>query len=118
MVVLVIAFVFLLTAATSPAAVLNYYTVSMTGANESPVNGSPGTGTATVTTDDVLHQMSVNVIFSNLVGATSAAHIHSATAVAGTGNAGVATTTPTFSGFPLGVTSGSYAITQPIICDC
>ena len=106
-----IAFVFLLTAATSPAAVFNYYTISMTGANESPVNGSPGTGTATVTTDDVMHQMSVNVIFSNLVGTTSAAHIHSATAVAGTGTAGVATTTPTFSGFPLGVTSGSYAIT-------
>ena len=35
-------------------------------------------------------------------------HTHSATAVAGTGTAGVATTTPTYTGFPLGVTSGTY----------
>src|SRR5205807_609669 len=38
----------------------------------------------------------------------TASHIHAATASPGTGTAGVATTTPTFAGFPLGVTSGTY----------
>jgi hypothetical protein len=42
-----------------------------------------------------------------LAGVT-ASHIHSATAVAGTGTAGVATTTPTFTGFPSAVTAGTY----------
>jgi hypothetical protein len=48
--------------------------------------------------------------FGALVGNTTACHIHAATAVAGTGTAGVATTTPTFAGFPLGVKLGSYDI--------
>ena len=37
---------------------------------------------------------------------TTASHIHCC--VAPPGNAGVATTTPTFPGFPLGVTAGTY----------
>src|SRR5262249_27497644 len=39
---------------------------------------------------------------------TTASHIHAPTAVAGTGTAGVATQTPYFTGFPIGVTSGTY----------
>src|SRR5262249_1322826 len=50
----------------------------------------------------------VHVDFQGLIGTTTASHIHSATAVPGTGTAGVATTTPTFAGFPLGVTAGTY----------
>ena len=46
--------------------------------------------------------------FSGLTGNTTASHIHAPTAVPFTGNAGVATQTPTFVGFPLGVTSGTY----------
>jgi hypothetical protein len=38
----------------------------------------------------------------------TASHIHAATAVAGSGTAGVATTTPTFPGFPSGITAGTY----------
>src|SRR5687767_479668 len=38
----------------------------------------------------------------------TASHIHAATAVAGSGTAGVATTLPTFPGFPSGVTAGTY----------
>ena len=38
-------------------------------------------------------------------------HIHCCTAVAGTSTVGVATQTPSFSGFPLGVTSGTYSRT-------
>ena len=39
---------------------------------------------------------------------TIASHIHCCTAAPGVGNAGVATGVPTFAGFPLGVTAGSY----------
>jgi len=58
--------------------------------------------------DDVALTMRVRVIFSGLAGNVSACHIHATTALAGTGTAGVATTTPTFAGFPSGVTFGSY----------
>lgn len=69
---------------------------------------SPGTGFAQVTVDDVLNTMIVDVTFSGLIGTTTASHIHCCTGSPLTGLAGVATTTPTFAGFPLGVTSGSY----------
>jgi hypothetical protein len=47
-------------------------------------------------------------VFSGLLGPNTAAHIHCCTGVADTGTAGVATVTPTFTGFPTGVTSGTY----------
>jgi CHRD domain/PEP-CTERM motif len=84
------------------------YTATLSGPAESPPNGSPGTGSATVIFDDVTDAMTVDVVFSGLEGTTTAALIHAATAVAGTGTAAVATMVPAFSGFPLGVTSGSY----------
>jgi hypothetical protein len=92
----------------SARAALVQYVVSLSGPNESPVNASPGIGSGTVNYDDVAHTLALNVSFSGLTGTTTASHIHAATAVAGTGTAGVATTLPTFAGFPLGVTSGSY----------
>jgi hypothetical protein len=74
------------------------------GVNEVPPNASPGTGTATVTLDG--NFMRVQVTFSGLVAGTQASHIH---CCAGPGvNAMVATTTPTFPNFPLGVTAGTY----------
>ncbi len=84
------------------------YTASLSGPNEAPPNASPGTGLATITIDDVLNTMRVEATFSGLLGTTTAAHIHCCTASALSGTAGVVTTTPTFAGFPLGVTSGSY----------
>ena len=84
------------------------YTASLSGPNEAPPNASPGTGFATITIDDVLNTMRVEATFSDLLGTATAAHIHCCTASPLTGTAGVATTTPTFAGFPLGVTSGSY----------
>ena len=83
------------------------YTATLSGAAESPANASPGTGLVTVTLNDVLNTMRIVASFSGLTGNTTAAHIHASTAVAGTGTAGVATTTPSFVGFPLGVASGS-----------
>ena len=85
------------------------YNVTLNGLNESPANASPGSGLATIFLDTTLNTLSLNMSFSGLTGPTSAAHIHGATAVAGTGTAGVATTVPTFTGFPLGVTSGTYS---------
>jgi hypothetical protein len=84
------------------------FTATLTGPGESPPNASPGTGTAEVDFDTVAQTMRVQVAFSGLLGTTTASHIHAATATPGTGTAGVATTTPTFTGFPLGVTSGTY----------
>ncbi len=84
------------------------YDVVLDGPSESPANASPGTGFATVSYDDVAHTLFVDVTFSGLLGTTTASHIHAATATPLSGTAGVATTTPTFAGFPLGVTSGTY----------
>jgi len=85
------------------------YTASLSGPNESPTNASPGTGFAVVGYDPLLHLLSVDVTFQDLLGTTTASHIHCCTTTPLTGTAGVATTTPTFAGFPLGVTSGSYS---------
>src|SRR5947207_10788649 len=78
----------------------------LSGPAESPPNASPATGFATVTIDG--NTMRVQVTFSGLTTGNTASHIHSATAVPGTGTAGVATSVPTFPGFPGGVTAGSY----------
>jgi len=85
------------------------YSVTLDGASEFPANLSPGLGVAQVDVDATAHTMRVHILsFSGLTGTTTACHIHAPTTVAGTGTAGVATTTPYFAGFPIGVTSGSY----------
>lgn len=89
------------------AAVVSY-SVILDGPSESPPNASPGTGTGQVDVDAAAHTMHVHADFSGLVGTTTASHIHAPTLVAGTGTAGVATTTPTFAGFPLVVSAGTY----------
>jgi CHRD domain/PEP-CTERM motif len=83
------------------------YTADLTGANENPPAASPGSGFATIVFDDIAHTLSVDVTFSDLVGTTTASHIHCC--AASPTNVGVATVTPTFTGFPLGVTSGTYS---------
>jgi len=92
-----------------------YYT-ALSGPNEFPTNTSPGVGKAVVTIDG--NFMRVQVTFSGLVPQTSAglpsgttaSHIHAPTAIplSLTSTAGVATQTPTFAGFPLGVRAGTY----------
>lgn len=98
---------FTITCGTASAASL-YYQAFLDGPSEAPPNASPGTGFAEVNYDTISHLMRVRVNFSGLVGTVTACHIHAPTAIAGTGTAGVATQTPTFLGFPSGVTSGSY----------
>jgi hypothetical protein len=82
------------------------YAGTLSGANENPPTASPGTGFATFAVDNVLNTILINVSFSGLTANDTAAHIHCC--VSPGGNAGVATTIPAFSGFPLGVTSGSF----------
>jgi hypothetical protein len=54
--------------------------------------------------------MTLDVTFSGLLGLTTASHIHCC-APTSNDNAPVATQTPSFIGFPLGVTSGSFTNT-------
>jgi len=87
------------------------FTANLIGANEVPPSGSPGSGHATVVLDPVANTLHVDVTFSGLEAGTTMSHIHCCLASPGaTGiNVGVATTTPTFPGFPLDVTAGTYS---------
>jgi hypothetical protein len=73
---------------------------------------SPGTGYGTVLYDNIAHTLKLDCTFSGLatdVGSgTSASHIHAATTLPFQGTAGVATTTPSFAGFPLNVFAGEF----------
>ena len=72
---------------------------------------SLGTGYGTVLYDDVARTLALNASFTGLTGTTTNSHIHAPTASPFQATAGVATTTPTFAGFPSGVTSGAYSNT-------
>ena len=97
------------TALAQPAAASVFtFHAMLNGANEAPPNLSPATGTVTLYWDDVMTTMRIVGEFSGLLGATTAAHIHASTPAPGTGTAGVATSTPSFAGFPLGVTFGTW----------
>lgn len=80
------------------------YTTALSGLAESPPNGSPGTGFATITVDSATATMTLDVTFQDLIGAAGAADIHCCTASPLTGIAGVATS---FAGPSLGVTTGT-----------
>ena len=90
-------------------ATLLSFSAHLDGPSENPSTGSPGTGFAAVEVDTAAHTMHVHAEFSGLLGNTTAAHIHCC--VAPPGNVGVATTVPSFVGFPLGVTSGVFDAT-------
>jgi len=84
------------------------FAAHLSGATEQPPTGSPGTGLAIVTFDDLANTMRVQVSFSGLLAGTTASHVHCCTSLPFTGNTGVATELPSFTGFPLGVTAGTY----------
>lgn len=87
------------------------YSAQLDGPSEDPANASPGIGTALVSIDTLANTLRVEASFMDLIGLTTNVHIHCCTAAPGAGNTGVATTTPTFPGFPSGVISGSYDAT-------
>ena len=86
------------------------FTTTLSGPGESPPNASTATGTGTVVIDLATHTLIVSETFSGLTTATTASHIHCCAATPGAA-AGVATQVPTFSAFPLGVTSGTFTQT-------
>lgn len=85
------------------------YVATLNGPNE-PTD-SLGTGSATAVYDTTAHTLKLDVVFAGLTGNTTAAHIHAATTEPLKGTAGVATQTPSFSGFPTGVKAGTYSST-------
>jgi outer membrane autotransporter protein len=85
------------------------YKVSLVGSNEIPAVTTSGAGAGIVTLNSTTHEMRVRASFTNLTGTTTASHIHCC--VAQPGNAGVATMTPSFAGFPSGVRAGNYDAT-------
>jgi hypothetical protein len=108
--VLTLLFIALISVCASVAsATVFQYEAYLDGPSEFPANASPGTGYATVDYDNVAKTLNIAVNFSGLTGTTTASHIHSPTTAPFFQNASVATTTPSFSGFPTGVTSGSYS---------
>ena len=118
MVVLLVAF--LVSALPLQAAPISFV-ANLNGPSEEPSNASPGTGLAMVTIDDILHTLRVQVTFADLTTGNTAAHIH---VINGPGDANtadtlgpVATTTPTFTGFPTGATSGAFDGTFDFLLD-
>jgi len=102
---IVLAIGFLALSSAAHAAIITYQAV-LNGPNEGTI--SPGTGSALVMINDITNLMQVQASFTGLLSTTTASHIHCCTLLPGTGTAGVATTTPSFPGFPLGVTSGTF----------
>jgi hypothetical protein len=96
------------TVAGQAAATTYVFNAYLNGANEAPPNASPAVGFSKLFLDTDLHTMRVTAWFEDLIGTTTAAHVHGPTAVAETGTAPVATELPSFTGFPLGVTAGTY----------
>jgi hypothetical protein len=81
------------------------YTIdlALTGQQEVPANASTATGTLLGTYDDVTNLLSFTIMFNGMSSATTAAHFH------GPANPGAnAPVQIGFSGFPTGVTAGTY----------
>ncbi|MFA7439874.1 MAG: CHRD domain-containing protein [Sphingomonadaceae bacterium] len=92
--------------ASSAQAAIHLFGTELRGDNEVPPVATPATGEVLLTLDDIANTLRIQATFSGLVGTTTVAHIHCCTLPGA--NAGVATTLPTFPGFPAGVSSGSY----------
>lgn len=84
------------------------WVTTLSGTVESPPNDSAGFGTSTLIIDPVAQTYQVTVDFGGLTGTTTVAHIHCCTATPGVTPVGVATPTPSFPGFPTGVSGGVY----------
>ena len=80
----------------------------LTGGAEIPPVSTAGTGDTIVVLDPTANTLRVEITFSNLSSGTTASHIHCCVPSGALGNLLVATTTPYFPGFPIGVTSGAY----------
>jgi len=66
----------LLLGAPKTQAAVHNLTSFLDGLQETPPVATPGTGSATMTYDDVTNTLSWNIVFSGLIGSTTAAHFH------------------------------------------
>lgn len=80
----------------------------LSGAEESPSVDSQGVGLALVTYSPGTIMMRVQVTFAGLTGTVTASHIHCCFSPPATTTAIVATMTPYFASFPIGVRAGTY----------
>ncbi|HRI03767.1 MAG TPA: DUF2012 domain-containing protein [Pyrinomonadaceae bacterium] len=94
--------------AMAPAAAGQLFTASLGGNQEVPANASAATGSATVALNEAQNSITVNVTFSGLAAAATAAHIHGAAAPGVNAGIQIALT-----GFPA-ATSGTYSNTFAI----
>jgi hypothetical protein len=86
------------------------FTAELSSDAQGQQSASSGTGSATVVIDLAAHALRVSITFSGLQSPTTAAHIHClCTEPPGAQTTNAATLVPTFSGFPLDVTSGTYS---------
>jgi hypothetical protein len=97
------------TAALASPAFAQTYRAVASGPAESPPNASPGNSLVTI--DLSGSNLIVDMPFRDLLGTTSAAHIHCCTADAFTGTTGIAVP---FTDFPTGVNAASYAMSIPL----
>ncbi|MGJ7914136.1 CHRD domain-containing protein [Massilia sp. LXY-6] len=93
----------------APPAFAQTYRAVASGPAESPPNGSPGDSLVTI--DLNTSKVMVDMPFHDLVGTSSAAHIHCCTSTAFTGTAPIAMP---FDGFPTGVHAGDYTRAIPL----
>lgn len=84
------------------------FEAALSGPAEEQPNASPATGFASLSYDSLAHTLDISANWTSLLGPTTAAHIHCCTALPNAGAAGVAVTPGTLTGFPNGVTAGTY----------
>ena len=80
------------------------YVASLDGLQETPPNAAPGSGTATLTYDDVANTLTTTITFSGLLAGLTASHIH--------GPAPVGVAASVLHGFvtaPSGAFAGTYS---------
>lgn len=87
------------------------FTANLSGAQETPPVVTAGTGSATMTVDDVTGAWSLSGSFSNLTGTSTNAHIHGPAAI-GAGPAGVIKGLSFTSGVNSGTFNGSDLLTS------
>ena len=88
------------------------FTANLTGSQEVPPSGSPGTGSETAILNDAMTQLTVMLTFSGLETNDTMAHIHCCAPP----GVNAAVVLP-FTGFPIGVTSGTYDHTFTLATD-
>lgn len=95
-------------AATAPG---QDFSATLDGLQESPPVVTTGTGTGIADFDPATNMLSVNLVFSDLIGTTTNSHIHCCLTTNPTAGVAVGFTAT----FPMGVTSGNFVNTYDLL---